>query len=166
MSGKVGENEAQCCPPFDPAPWDEKEITWQDKLFIKEGIPQFMHIPLPGVFGKAVGRMWGKIEAADARPDTKDFLMLSYDPSPWKSELYINATKEIPDAENVRLSGNYLTKVFDGPYNAAPQWIKAMDKYVADKGRKLEKYYCYFTTCPRCAKLYGHNYAVLFAKVA
>jgi hypothetical protein len=38
--------------------------------------------------------------------------------------------------------------------------------FVAARGRKLEKLYFSYTTCPACAKAYGKNYVVLFAKVA
>jgi len=157
--------DAQCCPEFDPVPWQEKELIWKDKLFIKETVPQFMHIPLPGTFGKAVGRMWKKIEDAQAKPDMNDFIMLSAELSPWKGEIYITTTKEVPNAENVKFSGAYLTKVFDGPYNNAPKWIKEMTPYVATKGKSVKKYYFYYTTCPKCAKKYGHNYVVAFAEV-
>jgi hypothetical protein len=157
--------ETGCCPRFDPSPWQEKQVDWKDKLFIKDTIKQFFHMPLLGEFGKTVTRMWKKIEDAGAKPDISDFLMLSYDPSPWKAELYMNVTKEVPDAENIKLSGSYLTKVFDGPYSAVPKWIKEMDKYVAGKNRKVKKYYFYFTTCPKCAKVYGHNYSVVFAEI-
>jgi len=159
-------NTDQCCPPFDPAVWDQKEVVWQDKLFVKDSMPELFHIPLPGVIGKTISRVWQKIEKAGAKPEDKDVLMLFYDPSPWKSELYINATKEVADAENVKLSGIFLTKVFDGPYNAVPKWIKEMGSYVANKGKKVEKYYFFYTTCPKCAKKYGHNYVVVFAKVS
>jgi hypothetical protein len=47
----------QCCPEFYPEPWQEKELIWNDKLFIRETMPQFMHKPLPGTFGKAVATM-------------------------------------------------------------------------------------------------------------
>lgn len=157
--------ETQCCPKFDPKPWDEKEITWKDKPFIKDSVRQFMHMPLPGTFGKTVGRMWKKIEDAGAEPDMKDFLMLACDPSPWKSNLYINVTKEVPNAENVTLSGKYYTKVFDGPFSSIRKWIQEMDKYVKGKGKEVKKYYVYYTTCPKCAKIYGHNYVVFFAEV-
>ncbi|MFC1911906.1 hydrolase, partial [Chloroflexota bacterium] len=110
--------DTQCCPKFDPDPWCDKEIIWKDKLFVKDTMMQFMHTPLPGVFGKKVGRMWKKIEDAEANPNIKDFIMLATESSPWKGEVYINATKEVPNAENVKLSGTYITKVFDGPYNA------------------------------------------------
>jgi hypothetical protein len=91
--------------------------------------------------------------------------MLAAESSPWKGELYINVTKEIPDAENVKLSGTYITRVFDGPYNAVPKWINEMNQYVGQKGKTVKKYYFYYTTCPKCAKTYGHNYVVAFAEV-
>ena len=164
MEKQTGE-ATQCCPKFEPEPWDEKEIIWKDKLFIRDSVWQFMHMPLPSVFAKTVGRMWQKIQDAEANPDIKDFLMLAYDPSPWKSELYMYVTKEVPNAENIKLSGNYITKVFDGPYNAVPKWAKEMDRFVSQKGKKVKKYYFYFTTCPKCAKIYGKNYVVVFAEV-
>lgn len=161
----TNESQAVCCPKFDPAPFEGKEFIWQEKLFIKENICQIFHIPLPGVFGRAVVRMFGKIEAAGAKMPADGFLMLCHDPSPWKSELYLTTAKEVPGAENVKLSGKFLTRVFDGPYNAVPQWIKEMDKYAAAKGRQVKKYYFYYTACPKCAKKYGHNYVVVFAQV-
>ena len=159
------DSETQCCPRFDPEPWHDKEMTWEDKLFVKDTVLQLMHMPLPGTFGRKVGRMWKKIEDAGANPDTKDFIMLSSESSPWKGELYINVTKEIANAENVKLSGTYITKVFDGPYNAVPKWIKEIDHYVNHKGKAVKRYYFYYTTCPKCAKIYGHNYVVGFAEV-
>ena len=157
--------DTQCCPKFDPEPWQEKELIWKDKPFIRETVLQFMHIPLPGTFGKAVGRMWKKIEDAQAKPDMNDFIMLATESSPWKGEIYITTTKEVPNAENVKFSGTYLTKVFDGPYNDVPKWIKEMTPYIAEKGKSVKKYYFYYTTCPKCAKKYGHNYVVTFAEV-
>ncbi len=156
-------NQEHCCPKFDPAPWEEKEHVWKDKLFLYDEVRQIFHMPLN--IRKVISRMWNKVQKADASPDEKDFLLLAYDPSPWKSELYMFVTKEVPDAAMRKLSGTYLTKVFDGPYNAVPKWIRQMDKYVKSRKRKVRKYYFYYTTCPKCAKIYGHNYAVTFAEV-
>ena len=108
-------------------------------------------MPLLGTFGKTVGRMWKRIEEAGASPDTKDFIMLAAEASPWKGELYINVLKEIPNAENVRLSGTYIARV--------------LNQYANQKGKSVRKYYFYYTTCPKCAKIYGHNYVVAFAEV-
>lgn len=159
------EQSEVCCPEFDPKPWDEKTHQWNDKLFIRDIVPQLFHMPLPGAMNRIIGRMWNQIQAAEAAPDMSEFLMLAYDPTPWKSELYLSVTKEVPGAENVKLSGTFLSKVFDGPYSAVHQWIKTMDKYVAAQGKKTLKYFFYYTTCPKCAKKYGHNYVVAFAQV-
>ena len=35
-----------CCEPFDPKPWDQKEIVWKDKIFVTDHITSFFHIPL------------------------------------------------------------------------------------------------------------------------
>ena len=158
-------SDIQCCREFEPEPWQEKEIVWKDKKFVKETVPQFMHIPLPGTFGKAVGRMWKKIEDSEAGPEMKDFLMLSTETSMWKGEIYINPTKEIPNAENVKLSGTFWTKVFDGPYNDVPKWINSMTAFLAAKGKAAKKWFFYYTYCPKCAKKYGHNYVVTFAQL-
>ena len=70
-----------------------------------------------------------------------------------------------PWAKNVALSGAFFTKVFDGSYNAVPKWIKEMDSQIASQSKTAKKHYVYFTTCPKCAKTYGHNYAVALAQV-
>lgn len=157
------ENSAECCPKFDPASWNEKTHIWKDKRFIQDEVRQIFHMPTN--MGKVVTRMFSKIQAADAMPATSDFLMLAYDPSPWKSELYMNITKDVPDAKMVTLSGTFLSKVFDGGYNEVPKWLKAMEAYVKGQGKIIKKHYFYFTTCPKCAKKYGHNYVVAFTEV-
>lgn len=154
-----------CCPPFDTTLWDDKTSIWEDKLFIKDTIPQIFHMPLPGKMNKTITSMWNKAIQSSANPELNEFLLLAYDPSPWKSEFYMSVTKEVEDAENVKLSGRFLSKVFDGPYNAVPKWISEMEEYVASKGYKTKKYYFYYTTCPKCAKIHGHNYVVAFSEV-
>jgi hypothetical protein len=90
---------------------------------------------------------------------------MAYDPSPWKSELYMNVTKEVPGAENVKLNGTFVSKVFDGPYSHVPKYLKEFNKYLNLIEKKAKKIYFYYTTCPKCAKKYGHNYIVAFAEV-
>jgi hypothetical protein len=74
--------------------------------------------------------------------------------------------KEVPGIENIRLSGTFISKVFDGPYNAVPKWIKVMETFMAAQDKPVLKHYFYYTTCPKCAKLHGHNYVVAFAQIA
>ena len=161
----INEPKAECCPEFDPVLWNNVEHKWKDRLFLKDSVPEVFHIPLPGTYGKAITRMWEKAEEAGAAPDRKDFLLLAYDPSPFKSELFMSITKEILGAENVRLSGTFISKVFDGPYNKVPSYIKEMNGYLASTRKVAKKYYFYFAYCPKCAKKYGHNYIVALAEV-
>lgn len=47
---KLYDSETGCCPRFDTEPWDEKEVMFEDKLFVKDRVRSFFHIPLN--FGK------------------------------------------------------------------------------------------------------------------
>lgn len=151
-----------CCPPFDPAAWQDREVTWRDHPFVKEHVTSFFHVPLN--MGRRVLHAKEKIDAAGAAPEHP--LMLSDEESLWGADLYIDVTRPVPGAEMAALSGIFLTKVYDGPFSDVPKWAADMTRSVTARGRTLEKLYFAYTTCPRCAKAYGHNYVVLFAKVA
>lgn len=150
-----------CCEPFNPEPWQEKEIIWDNKLFVKDHVTSLFHIPLN--MGSRIVRNMALIEQAGAKADHQ--LMLTDENSLWGCDIYIDVAKDVPGAEMAKLSGKFLTKVFEGPYNQAGQWAKEMEQYVKDKGRALKKLYFSYTTCPKCAKAYGKNYVVLFAQV-
>jgi len=149
-----------CCPPFNPKPWDGKVKTFKEKLFLKDHVRCFLHIPLN--FGKVMIRDMTLIEKAGAK--NPEQIMLT-DESLWGMDIYIAVTKEVPGANVVKLSGTFLTKVFEGPYSNAGKWAKEMVAYVKGKGKELKKLYFSYTTCPACAKVYGKNYVVLFAQV-
>ncbi len=155
----------ECCPVFDPNPYQNKTIEWKDKLFVKDSMRTFLHMPLFGVFGKTVTRMMNKVDAAEANVEDRDVIMLCGDPSPWKSELFINVSREVPEIENVRITGTYLTKVYDGPYKEIRNWISDMRQHVKNEGKEIKDLLFYYTTCPKCAEKHGHNYIVGFAKV-
>jgi len=155
------QSETGCCPRFDPEPWDEKEVILQDRLFVKDHVRSFLHIPLN--FGKVMVRNMERIKEADAL--APDLLLLSDEKSLWGSDLYIAVTKEVPGAEMATVSGTFLTKAFEGPYKNAGKWVKEMKAYVSSKGKEIKKMYLFYTTCPACAKVYGKNYTVVLAMV-
>lgn len=157
------ENKTGCCPVFDPKPWDESEVIWQDKKFIRDTNINVYHIPVN--MKQVITRMFTKIKAADAEVPTNEFVWLSTDITPWKGEQLMSVSKEVPGAENVTLSGTFLTKVFDGPYQAAGKWYKELLAYAKSKGKEVKKAYFFYTCCPKCSKAYGHNYAVGFVQV-
>lgn len=151
----------QCCEPFNPEPWQDQEITWQDKIFVQDHVTSFLHIPLN--MGKKIIKNMAFIEQAGAKAPYQ--LMLTDEKSLWGSDIYIDVAKEVPGARMATLSGTFLTKVFEGPYQNAGKWAKEMQAYVKSKGRELKKLYFSYTTCPKCAKAYGKNYVVLFGQV-
>lgn len=155
-------SETGCCPRFDPSGWDEEEFVFHERPFVRSKTFNVMHIPL--TMGSMMKKTWKKIQAADAAPEDH-YLVLSTDPSPWRGEHYFEVTKNVPDAENVMLSGNYLAKVFEGPYHEAGKWAKEMEAFVVSSDQKLRKLYFFYTTCPKCAKHYGKNYVIGFAEV-
>jgi len=150
-----------CCELFDPEPWHEKEITWNEKIFVKDHITSFLHIPLN--MGKIIVKNMELIEKANAKAPYQ--LMLTDKKSLWGSDIYIDVSKDVPGAQIATLSGTFLTKVFEGPYQNAGIWVQEMKKYVEAKGKNLKKLYFSYTTCPKCAKAYGKNYVVLFAQI-
>jgi hydrolase family protein len=155
-------SETGCCPRFDPAPWDEAEHVWQEKKFIKDNICAFLHIPIG--FGKVVVRNMEKIQSSNAATEQPP-IFLCDECSLWKTGLFIETSKDVPDSKMVSISGTFLTKVFEGPYKDAPKWHKQMEQFVQSKGKQMKKMYAYYTTCPKCAKVYGKNYTVMVAKV-
>ncbi len=150
-----------CCDPFNPEPWQDKEITWDNKMFVKDHVISFLHIPLN--IGKKVIKNMELIEAASAKSPQQ--LMLTDEKSPWGADIYIDVAKEVPGAQMAIISGTFLTKVFEGPFQNVAKWAKEMVEYVKFKDKNLEKLYFCYTTCPKCAKVYGKNYVVLFAKI-
>ena len=150
-----------CCPRFDPQPWDEREITWQDKKFVQDRVRSLFHIPLN--FGSVMVRNVTRIESAGAKPE--NMIVLSDENSLWGADVYIETTGEVPGARMATLSGTFVSKVFEGPYKNVHKWMKDMREHVTSAGRQIKKLYCYYTTCPKCAKKYGKNYVVLLAQI-
>ena len=155
------ESETGCCLRFNPEPWDEKQVTWKNKLFIKDQVRSFLHIPLG--FGKTMVKNMELIKEADALNPQP--IMLSDEHSPWKSNIYIGVSKEVPGAEMEKISGTFLTKVFEGHYKNMRKWVEEMKEYVKSKNKEIKKMYFFYTTCPGCAEFYGKNYTVILAEV-
>ena len=63
-----------CCNPFDPQPWQNKEIIWKDKLFVKDHVTSFLHIPLN--MGKKIVKNMDLIEQTKAKAYGKNYVIL------------------------------------------------------------------------------------------
>lgn len=155
-----------CCPEFDVKKWDGKTVTWNEKLFVMETIPTFFHIPFPPSIGKKMKKMMDLTEASNADiAEKSDALVLFRDPSAFKSEIYYSVTKEVEGANNKTISGTFVSGVFNGPYNAVPKYIKEMESLLSKENKTAKDHYIHYAYCPKCAKKFGSNYMILFARV-
>jgi hypothetical protein len=156
----------ECCPKFHPEKWNLKTFYWDHKKFIKGTVPTFFHIPLPPMIGNRITKMMKLAEGSKSLSGNREeILVLFTDPHAFMSEIYISVTNEVPNANNTTLSGNYISKVFDGSYNEIPKFIKQMDAYLQKRKEEAERYYVHYAYCPKCSKEAGHNFMVLFAQI-
>ncbi|EPX76048.1 hydrolase [Salipiger mucosus] len=157
------DNPTGCCPRFDPTGWDGRSLHFEDKPFLRATTRSAMHIPLN--MGRVFARVQRRMEAAGAY-DPENCIVLSRDLSPWESEHLFAVTGPVPDEQMVTLSGNFVTKVFEGPYRNARNWHAEMTALARETGAKADEVYFFYTTCPKCAKVYGRNYVVGVARTA
>lgn len=151
----------ECCPKFDPKPWDNKTMEWNSKKFIKDSVFTIFYIPIN--YGSVIKRMMGKLEKSGAQ--SPDWLCLSDHTSKWNMDIYLAVDKEVKDAENIMLSGKFLTKVYEGDFKETGKWCTDFEGAVKEKDQDVKKMYTWFTTCPKCAKKYGKNYVVIVGQV-
>lgn len=156
-------NETGCCAVPNIGDWDEKEMTFKNKRFIRLYTRSFLFMPLN--MSKVMTAIQKTADDAGATMSPKDVMILARDLSPWKAEQLYAVNKEIKGADNVVLKGKYLTKVFEGPYKDAKKWYDAIIDYAKSKGKKAGKVYFFYTTCPKCAKHYGKNYVIALASI-
>jgi hypothetical protein len=160
---KTGRNkmsEEICCPQFNPSGWDDEIIKWESKKFIKDKVFSIFYMPMN--FGSVMKRLDKKIRESSAT--IPDWLCLSDHTSMWNIDVYLAVDQEIPDAENITISGIFLSKVYEGPYRDTGKWCKDFKSFAENKGVDIKKWYMWYTTCPKCAKKYGKNYVVILAE--
>jgi hypothetical protein len=151
----------ECCPQFDPTPWDDKTFTWDNKRFIKDKVCTLLYMPVN--FGSVIRRMNAKIDQAGAK--ALDWLSLSDHVSPWRMDLLIAVDKEIPTVENITLSGRFLSKVYEGSFKNTGRWRQDYENLAKNRNLVIKREYMWYTTCPKCAKKYGKNYVVIIGKI-
>lgn len=152
-----------CCPKIDPDDWDGLDLHFRDKPFVRCHTASFFYKPLN--MGKVFGRTFAAIKGARADEESQ-FVILSDDSSRWRGEHFFSVKREVPGLDNVRMTGDFMVKVFEGPYRDAAQWVDGMRKTVGESGKRMERLFFFYTTCPKCAVRYGKNYVIGIAQVA
>ena len=136
----------ECCPRFNPEPWDGKVVEWKNKKFIKDKVITLFYVPLN----------FGQVMERNAK-NMVEGMVLSECTSMWNMNVYLAVDKEVPGADNVTISGKFMSKVYEGEFKETGNWIKDFEKTAKVK-------YMWYTTCPKCAKKYGKNYVVILGE--
>ena len=87
-------SETGCCGRLNRSVWDDQELDWQDKLFVKDHVRSFLHVPLN--FGSVISRDFQLIEEAQPYPEQP--LAITDEVSPWGADLYVAVDREVPAA--------------------------------------------------------------------
>lgn len=156
----IASSETGCCALIKPEEWDDRTITFENKLFVRVRSRSLFHIPLN--LGKVMTVAQKKIH--DAAAEAEEYLTLSDEVSSLHADHYYAVSKLVPGMDNVKISGTYRTMVFEGPFKDSPKWHQQLRAFIGSKGERLLHSYYFYTTCPNCAKVYGKNYVVGFAK--
>ena len=160
----TNKNETGCCAVPNVEDWNEKEVEFENKRFIRMQTRSIMFVPIN--MTKVMTAIQKAAIDANAAMPPQEVMILTRDLSPWKAEQLYAVTREVPGVENVVLSGTFLTKVYEGPFKNARQWFEDLQAYAKNKGREVKKTYFYYTTCPKCIKHYGKNYVIGLVEIA
>ncbi len=155
-------NTTACCPKFNPVGWDGRKLHFKDKPFVRATTRSLLHVPLN--MGQVFSRVQSHIEDSAAQ-DPDGYLVLSRDLSSTEGEHFFAVTRNVPGEEMMTLSGNFITRVFEGPYRKAKDWMREMQTAAESDGHKAGRIFMFYTTCPPCARAYGKNYVIGVAEV-
>lgn len=158
----LSDNPTGCCPQFKPDGWDDQDHHFEDKPFVRAKTRSLTHVPLN--MGRVFTKTFDAIQRSNASDDDHS-LVLSRDLSPWSAEHLFAVTKNVPDQKMRRLTGDYRTKVVEGPYRDMANQVETFEDELESEAFDVDAVYVFYTTCPKCAKVYGKNYVVLIAKV-
>lgn len=155
-------DETGCCPRFDPEGWDGLRLTFKNAPFVRATTRSLLHVPIN--MDSVFTRVQGHIEEAGAQnPD--NYFVLSHDLSATEGEHLFAVTGDVPGEEMIRISGDFITRVFEGAYRHARNWAHEMETAAEAAGHRAKQVYMFYTTCPRCARTFGKNYVVGVAEI-
>ena len=152
-------NTTGCCPKFNPDGWDGVALQLRDLPVLRARTCSVMHLPLN------MGKVFGRVQTHLQQAGTQAQAVLSSDLSPWQDEHLFVVDGPVSGEEMATLSGDFVTRVFEGPYGRAKHWMRELRDMSRARGKPDGRAFFYYTTCPKCAKAYGKNYVVGFAEI-
>ena len=154
-------SKPECCPEFDPGPWDDRIFIWDKKKFIQDKVLTLFFMPLNfGGVMKKLDRLISKAEAT-----IPGWMCLSDHTSRWNMDIYLAVDKKIDGVRNTTLSGKFYSRVYEGSFKDTGKWCDDFNEKSIAQGFQIKKLYMWYTTCPKCARKYGKNYVVIIGLV-
>jgi hypothetical protein len=150
-------NTTGCCARFNPQGWDGTHLHFERKPFVRATTHSIAHVPLD--MGRVFTRVQTNIDRAGAQ-DPHQMLVLSRDTSAFHGEHLFAVTRHVPGEEMTTLSGEFTTRVFNGPYAKVRDWHRTLTDDATAHGAPAKAIWFFYTTCPKCARAYGQNYVV------
>lgn len=150
----VSDNPTGCCPRFNPQGWDGVTLHLRDLPVLRATTCAIAHVPLN--MGRVMTRVLERCEAAGAFDPGKR-LVLSRDLSPFSAEHLFAVSRPVAGEEMTTLSGDFVTRCFEGPYRLVGQWCKDLKALARARNHQPGRVFFYYTTCPKCARAYGAN---------
>ena len=158
----VSDNTTGCCSRFKPQGWDNQVLHFENKKFLRATTRSAMHIPWN--MGQVFTRVQQHIEnAGTVDPETE--IVLSRDLSPWEADHYFAVDSDVEGEEMTTLSGDFVTRVFEGPYRRAKDFEHDMRIAATVMGKAAKRVFFFYTTCPKCAKFYAEYYMIGVAEI-
>lgn len=159
----ASDNTTGCCARFNPAGWDRQHLHFDGKRFVRATTRSLAHVPLN--MGRVFSRVQAHMAEAGAEDPSRRFV-LSRDPSAFSGEHLFAVTRDVAGEEMTTISGDFLTRTFEGPYSRVPDWMEAMQAEARAAGHVPGAVWFFYTTCPKCAKAYGQNLVVGVVELA
>lgn len=153
----ASDNPTGCCPRFNPEGWDNRRLRFEKKRFVRAVTASVSYVPTD--MGPVFERTFKAIAAAGAYDET-NVVVLSRDLSPYMAEHYFAVSKPVAGETMVEWTGDCVTKVFKGLYENFPKWREAFLDEIKARHHRVAHVYFFYTTCPKCAAVYGENYVV------
>ncbi|MBI4302835.1 MAG: hypothetical protein HY665_00645 [Chloroflexi bacterium] len=153
--------QEQCCPRLRAEDWDKKELVWNSKPFYRTKYRSLLHMPLN--IGGVTTRAMGQIRTIGLTEEPT--IMLSKEESMFGSTLLLSVKQESQDIPTAKLSGKYVTRLFEGNYRYVGKWANEMKRYLVEIKKEPKEMLFWYVTCPKCAKKYGSAQTVILAAV-
>lgn len=161
-AARTAQKKDVCCVRMNSREWDLKQHVWKREPFfvVKHGL--FFHIPIN--FGGIVKTAMDQLEKT-YKPEYP-FMMLERELNWFTGKLMVALKKPAKGPDVEYLSGTFISKVFNGPYNRLGPAVQELAEHVRKKrGARPTEFYFWYTVCPRCAKKLGGYQTIIFARM-